>query len=79
MSRLNTDIQTDRHVNIELEFCEVLTEFGIKETCDKTNMKVQVVNLGHANTHMKLQVARNEFKSTRSSLEMAMRRFFTCA
>ena len=27
MSRLNTDTQTHRHVNIELEFCE--TEFAI--------------------------------------------------
>ena len=28
MSRLNTDRQTDIHVNIELELCEVLTEFA---------------------------------------------------
>ena len=29
MSRLSTDRQTDRHVNIELEFCE--TEFAINQ------------------------------------------------
>ena len=28
MSRLKTYIQTYRHVNIDLEFCEVLTEFA---------------------------------------------------
>ena len=28
MSRLNTHRHTYRHVNIELEFCEVLTEFA---------------------------------------------------
>ena len=32
MSRLKTHIQTDRHVNIELEFCEMLTEFAILKT-----------------------------------------------
>ena len=35
MSRLNTDRQTDRHVNIELEFCEMLTEFATKQNLAK--------------------------------------------
>ena len=29
MSRLSTHIYTYRHVNIELEFCEMLIEFAI--------------------------------------------------
>ena len=31
MSRLSTHIHTDRHVNIELEFCEMLIEFAIQK------------------------------------------------